>query len=242
MADLKIQIEELTKRFPRTDGSVLSILEDLSFELPAGKIVSILGASGCGKTTLLKIIAGVLKPDSGRVRAPFDRPGPVLGFLQQGERPLPWRSVRNNISLGVELIGGRSRDLDRLIAKVGLADFAAALPSQLSGGMIQRMLVARTLATEPKLLLLDEPLGQLDIVGRRDMARVIRDYVKETRASALLVTHSVEEAVFVSDTVITLSRRPARIVKKFEMDQDRERSFDLVLKSLLGAISGDDSV
>lgn len=235
-------IEGISKRFIRADGSVLSVLEDLSFNLPAGKIVSILGASGCGKSTLLKIVAGIIAPDSGQVLTQLDRPGPELGFLQQGERPLPWRSVRDNILLGLELIGGIPNNIDLLIERVGLADFASALPSQLSGGMIQRMLVARTLATEPKLLLLDEPLGQLDIVGRRDMARVIRDYVTEKCASGLLVTHSVEEAVFMSDVVITLSRRPSRIVNKFEIDQNRERSFDLVLKSLLGAISGDSSV
>lgn len=232
------------------DGVSASVLEGIAFSLGAGTITSLLGASGCGKTTLLKIIAGVEPPERGEVVSSVELPGPKLGYVQQGERLLPWRTLLGNVALALELIGRSKKSAvesaQQALRDVGLSEYATLYPEQISGGMTQRVLLARAFITQPKLLLLDEPLGQLDIIARKELATIIRNYVSSNHAAALLVTHSVEEAVFISDTVLTLTRRPARICDRFsltnlgiaegEIALNSDNSFEIVLGSLMRAL------
>ena len=249
IANSILSARAISKSFRESTGDQLSVLDELSFSLPPNKIVGILGASGCGKTTLLRIVAGLDKPTGGEVVSSLKRPGAKIGFLQQGERLLPWRNVTGNVALGLELEGFTKQEAQRsaiaMLQTVGMEEFQKHFPSQLSGGMTQRVLLARTLITRPSLLLLDEPLGQLDIIGRKALASIIRKYIDDHNASALLVTHSVEEAVFIADYIFTLSRRPSRIVSRYSLSSDcpadferidRATSFDTVLKSLLVAL------
>ena len=246
-----IQCVDLTKSFDRAKKSEFRVLDKISLAVPSGSIVSILGASGCGKTTLLKLLAGLEYEDSGSVVSQIQRPGQKVGFMQQGERLLPWRTILDNVSLGLELVGASRkqalRTAEEKLKLVDLFEFRSAFPADISGGMTQRVLLARTLAQEPLLLLLDEPLGQLDIVGRRDLASIIRDYVRSSGAAVVLVTHSVEEAIFIADYVCTLSRRPAQIVERFCLNGGtewaqairltREECFDPIRSSLLSALA-----
>ena len=195
--------------------------------LQSGEIVCLLGASGSGKTTLLQILSGQIPQDSGTVTSPVTRPGSELGYMRQSDQLLPWRSILDNVALGPELLG-QSRRVARAaalegLARVGLQDFAAHMPDEISGGMRQRAVLARTLATKPKLLFLDEPLSNLDVLARRQTALIVKDYVTQTGAAALVVTHSVEEACFLSDRILVLSSRPARVACQlaapFALDQ-----------------------
>lgn len=252
--DALIRVQGLSRSFIVKEDRTFSVLRDVSFDVPRGKIVSILGASGCGKTTLLKILAGLDRTGGEAVQSPIARPGPQVGYLQQSERLLPWRTVLDNVALGLEMTGSGKSEARvaarKVLVDVGMADYEARYPSELSGGMTQRVLIARTFITRPSILLLDEPLGQLDIVARKALAKNIRDYVQQTAAAALLVTHSVEEAVFISDIVLTLSRRPARIVDRFILGGsstqpdlvtiDRDSSFEVVLGALLKTLQPSD--
>ena len=248
-----IGVEKISKAYPSTDTSksTLKVLENLSFTLLPGEILCILGASGCGKTTALKILSGLELPDAGSVVTDFARPGSKIGFLQQGEKLLPWRNVKQNVALALELQHVSYQEAvnraEELLAIVGLHAFALSYPSQISGGMKQRALLARLFIYAPKLLLLDEPLSALDIVARRELAEILRTYVRKHNASAVVVTHSVEEAVFIADRVVTLSRLPATIVDHFAFSKeylqegavllDRTQGFDVILHGLLKAIS-----
>jgi ABC-type nitrate/sulfonate/bicarbonate transport system ATPase subunit len=245
-----IEVHDLWRAFPDQRGGVTSVVEGVSFSLAEGTITSLLGASGCGKTTLLRLVAGLDTPDRGRVSSALELPGPRLGYVPQGERLLPWRTVLENVALAGELLGTPRKEAESLaaqaLADVGLIDVAQGYPSQISGGMTQRALLARTFLTKPRLLLLDEPLGQLDIIARRDLAAIIQRYVRANHAAALIVTHSVEEAVSISDTILTLSRRPAMITERFVLSMqspgqgekllNSEGSYEVVQRALLRAL------
>lgn len=227
--------QHIAKSFFRNDGK-MTVIEDISLALAEGEVLCVLGASGCGKTTLLSILAGLLQQDGGRIESRMQRPGPELGFMQQADKLLPWRTVTENVRLGLDFARiEASKALQKsfsILERIGLADFAASYPAQISGGMKQRVLLGRTLALDPKLLLLDEPLGHLDIIGRRDMADMIRQYIKNSGASAIVVTHSVEEAVFIADRILVLTNRPARVASEHK----RGDNFEEVTTSLVKAI------
>lgn len=245
-----IQAKNVWRAFPGHSGGVTSVIEGISFNLASGTITSLLGASGCGKTTLLRIIAGLDAPDKGEVVSTLERPGPTLGYVQQGERLLPWRTILGNVALALELLGTSKREAESLaleaLKNVGLSDVALRYPAQISGGMTQRALMARAFITNPTLLLLDEPLGQLDIIARQELAAIIQGYVRSRGAAALLVTHSVEEAVSISDTILTLTRRPSTISERFVLTEnaaksgeevvDPETSYEVVERALLRAL------
>ena len=245
-----LTIESVSKSYVDSKCGILPVLKNISFVLPSNKIIGVLGASGCGKSTLLNIIAGLVSSDSGSIISKFNRPGAKVGYLQQGEKLLPWRSVIDNVVLGLDLCGEKKQESYSLarsmLKEVQMDAYQDFFPSQLSGGMLQRVLLARVLANKPTLLLLDEPLGQLDMLGRKDLAKIIRTYVDQHDVAALLVTHSVEEAVFLSDYILTLSSKPAAVVSRINLtsqqidgfDQvDAQNAYNITLKSLLSALS-----
>lgn len=238
---LLLRADRIHKSFPQASES-LPVICDLSLTLQEGEIVALLGASGCGKTTLLSILAGLDHADEGKITCDLARPGPDIGFMQQKDLLLPWRTVAANMGLGLEFKGTPSTTIAvrtaEILAAIGLADFAQAWPSQLSGGMQQRVMLGRILAMTPKILLLDEPLGHLDIVGRRDMAALVRHHVTRHRGGAIVVTHSVEEAMFIADRILVLAQRPTWVVEELR----REDGFERVLNCLMKAIGGTDDV
>ena len=194
------------------NGRVLPVLEDVSLQVGAGASCAVIGPSGCGKTSLLFLLAGLLKPTAGTVRvADRSRTGVIL----QHYGLLPWKSVAANIGLGLRLQGAdrertRAR-VDELLVEMDLAAFADHFPGQLSGGMQQRVALARALATGPQLLLMDEPLSALDALTRERLQHTILDVWQRHRVTMVLITHSIEEAVFLGQTVVVLTDRPARV-------------------------------
>ena len=194
------------------NGRVLPVLEDVSLQVGAGASCAVIGPSGCGKTSLLFLLAGLLAPTAGTVRvADRSRTGVIL----QHYGLLPWKSVAANIGLGLRLQGAdrertRAR-VDELLVEMDLAAFADHFPGQLSGGMQQRVALARALATEPRLLLMDEPLSALDALTRERLQHTILGVWQRHRVTMVLVTHSIEEAVFLGQTVVVLTSRPARV-------------------------------
>ena len=199
------------------NGRVLPVLEDVSLQVGAGASCAVIGPSGCGKTSLLFLLAGLLKPTAGTVRvADRSRTGVIL----QHYGLLPWKSVAANIALGLRLQGAdrertRAR-VDELLVEMDLAAFADHFPGQLSGGMQQRVALARALATEPQLLLMDEPLSALDALTRERLQHTILDVWQRHRVTMVLVTHSIEEAAYLGQTVVVLTDRPARVAAVVE--------------------------
>lgn len=226
--------QNVSKSFRQASGGRLQVLKDISLLLHAGEVVCLLGPSGSGKTTLLQILAGLDRQSTGAVQSDIKRPGPKLGYLTQADRLLPWRTVYDNVALGPELLGQPLDNVLPLLEAVGLKDFTSSYPEQISGGMSQRALLARMLATNPTLLLLDEPMSNLDILARRQMAKILRGYVKKTKASALVVTHSVEEAVFLADRIILITRSPATLYKEIS----GSFTLDTVMSALVKALEG----
>jgi NitT/TauT family transport system ATP-binding protein len=193
-------------------------LRDLSLVFPRGKLTTLLGPSGCGKTTLLKIIAGLLPPSAGEVYVDGRRvtgPGPERAFVFQDFALLPWATVLRNVAFGLELRGVPERERHeaarRYIDEVGLAGFEAAYPHQLSGGMRQRVGLARALAVNADILLMDEPFSAVDEQTRRKFQEDLLSLLSVERKTVIFVTHSIEEAVYLSDQVVLLSRRPGTV-------------------------------
>jgi NitT/TauT family transport system ATP-binding protein len=198
------------------DGAVLPVLDDVSFSVKPGEFVALLGPSGCGKSTLLRLVAGLEPPRSGSLREdghPITGPFPSRVVVFQDPTLFPWRNVWNNVALGLEAQGilkSQRHRVDSALDLVGLSPFRNAYPHQLSGGMAQRVALARALVNDPRILILDEPLGKLDSLTRMTMQAEIAS-LQRTGFTALLVTHDVEEAVFLANRVIVFSDRPARI-------------------------------
>ena len=201
--------------------------------------ICLLGASGSGKTTLLRVLAGLDPVHDGSITSPIERPGKDLGYLSQGDRLLPWRTALANVALGPELMGTGKKSAQETaheaLRQVGLADFAAHYPSQLSGGMQQRVLLARMFALRPKLLLLDEPMS-----NRIRALELLISTKPGARAAALVVTHSVEEACFLADRVLLVTRAPARLFREIRLSDTpqpgliaRDKAMDAVTAQLL---------
>ena len=204
----------------------LEALAEVSLRIAVGEFVSFVGPSGCGKTTLLRLVAGLARPTSGRIEMPGGNSR--VGFVFQSGALMPWRTVRANVVLPLELSGFNRRDragrAESLIRLVGLAGFEESYPRQLSGGMQQRVALARALADDPSLLLLDEPLGALDALSRQRMNEELQRIWMVTGKTVLMVTHSIEEAVFLSDRVVILSHRPGRVRDVLELPFSRPRA------------------
>ena len=220
-----LRIEHLTKSFGR-----LVVLKDLSFSVAEGELVCVLGPSGCGKTTLLRAIAGLIPFNSSHIWIYGEEPvygkSRNIGMVFQEPRLLPWRNIIDNIKLPFELTG-RVTETDEAISssleQVGLSDFARAYPHELSGGMRSRVSLARALAQNPKLLLLDEPLTGLDVRTREELQEEILRIWNAKKMSLVWVTHAPEEAVYLADRIVVLSRRPTIIKDILIVDLSRPR-------------------
>ncbi len=226
-----ITCQGIGKRFQTGDHSVLALL-DVNLEVRQGEFVVLLGPSGCGKSTLLYIMAGHLAPSTGDLRMhgePITGPSPARGIVFQDFALFPWLTVRENIAFGLGLRWARAhaaeRDarVDALVRMVGLQGFAAAKPHRLSGGMRQRVAIARTLATDPEVVLMDEPFGALDAQTRDGMQRELMRIAAETRKTTVFVTHSIPEAALLADRVVVLTARPGRIKEIVPIDLPRMR-------------------
>jgi NitT/TauT family transport system ATP-binding protein len=210
----------------------LPVLETIDFIAEPGEFVALLGPSGCGKSTLLRLVAGLEPPSQGELLVdgvPITGTDPSRTIMFQDPTLFPWRTVRGNAQLGPEARGTLATNATRIeeaLALVGLSGFAEALPHQLSGGMAQRVSLARALVNEPKVLMLDEPLGKLDSLTRLAMQRELVALWERERFTALLVTHDVEEALLLADRVLVFSDRPARIRADIRVDRPRPRRRD----------------
>ena len=241
-AALRLDIEQVSHSFA-LQGAALPVLDRIDLSIAPGEFVALLGPSGCGKSTLLRLIAGLDRPSSGRLLAdgaPIAKPDPSRLLVFQAPTLYPWRTVRQNVSLGLEARGVLRRQaarIDEALALVGLADFADALPHQLSGGMAQRTALARALVNDPALLLLDEPLGQLDSLTRITMQGELVRLWQRAGFTAVMVTHDVEEALLMANRVVVFSDRPARIksVVPVDLPYPRHRD-DPALQALRGEI------
>ncbi len=233
----KININGVTKIFGNRDEQVIA-LNNVDFEIPAGSFVSLIGPSGCGKTTLLRCIAGLETPTSGSISVDgtkVTKPGSDRGFAFQQANLFPWLTIRENIAFGLKarkIYKQHQADVDEFIELVGLKGFENSYPHQISGGMNQRASLARALVGHPKILLLDEPLGALDAFTRMTMQDEILRLWKEHEMTMVMVTHDVDEAVYLSDYVVVMSPRPAKVEKiiKIDMTHPRARSQDVFLK------------
>lgn len=230
-----IEMTGVEKTFELDDG-MLTAVQDIDFAVREGEFVVVIGPSGCGKSTILKLIADIYKPTRGEVtiggRSPTEaRLERTLGVVFQDPTLFPWRDVLGNVLLPLSIAGRlneKTRDdaLDAL-KLVGLDGFAKARPDQLSGGMKQRVAIARALVLQPTLLLLDEPFGALDEITRQRMNQELLRIWGEADTTALLITHSLSEAVYLSDRVLVMSSRPGSITSEIEIDLPRPRSLDL---------------
>jgi NitT/TauT family transport system ATP-binding protein len=204
--------------------SATTALEDISLTVNDGEFLSILGPSGCGKSTLLSIIAGLLIPTSGTVTVNsqhVNKPHPKIGYMLQQDYLFPWKTIEENILLGLNLRNLKTPEhvhaAFRLLKDIGLEHIRGKYPSELSGGMRQRVALVRTLATQPKLLLLDEPFSALDYQTKLKLEDLVSSTLKEHGKTAILVTHDIGEAIAMSDNVILLSSNPGRIFHTFKM-------------------------
>lgn len=256
-----LEVEAVAKRFTDSASHQVQALEGISLLVQDGEFVSVLGASGCGKSTLLRLVAGLEMPTEGEIRFCGDlvtAPGPERGLVFQAYNAFPWLTVKENIEFGLRSLGGKidGEKVAHFLKITGLEGFAEAYPKVLSGGMRQRLAIARTLAVEPRLLLLDEPFGALDELTRDSMQQMLLHVLSESRCAVLMVTHDIREAILLSDRIIVLSPRPGRIVrvrvsslpKPRTRQQMRSAEFDrlhedmrneLVLAAKTGIISAD---
>ena len=228
-----IEFDRVRKTYPHQSAPLLAI-DDMSFTVGEREFASVLGPSGCGKTTLLKITAGIMPVSGGTVSVngqPVTEPVSNLGMVFQTPVLIKWRNVMDNVLFPVEILRHSRRDyVERareLIRLVGLEGFENRLPGELSGGMQQRVSICRALITDPELLLMDEPFGALDALTREDMNLELLRIWEASRKTVLFVTHSIPEAVFLSDKVIVLSPRPSRVARIFEIGLPRVRDFSV---------------
>jgi len=224
-ADAIVEVKEVGKIY---DG-VVEALTAINLALPEGKLSTLLGPSGCGKTTLLKIIAGLISPSRGEVWVKgqrVDGPGPERAFVFQDFALLPWANVLRNVAFGLELRGTSKEDRQEIarkhIAEVGLKSFESSYPHQLSGGMRQRVGLARALAVDADIILMDEPFSSVDEQTRRKFQEELLDLLRHKKITVIFVTHSIEEAAYLSDQIVLLSPRPGTISRIIQPDIDRQ--------------------
>jgi NitT/TauT family transport system ATP-binding protein len=228
-----VHIEGVSKSFVTERGLAVSALEKANLEISRGEFVCIVGPSGCGKSTLLRIISGLERADEGQTiynDRPLERPHRDVGMVFQEYSVLPWRTVLDNVCLGLEFLrekkAARIKHAMHYLGLVGMARFAEAFPYELSGGMRQRVAIARALATDPQVLLMDEPFGALDAHTRILMQKELLRIWRETEKTVILVTHSVDEAVYLADRIVVMTARPGKIREIIDvgLSHPRDRS------------------
>jgi len=212
------------------NGKSLAIVDIGEFAVREGEFVTVIGPSGCGKSTFLHIMGGFIRPEAGSIRVEgreVSGPGPDRGMMFQEFSLFPWKSVAGNIAWGLEAQGFDAKKIneivDRQLAMIGLAEFRDHYPAELSGGMKQRAALARVLAFDPKVLLMDEPFGALDAQTREGMQEELMNLWERTRKTVVFVTHDIDEAVFLADRVVVLTARPARVREEVKIDLPRPR-------------------
>src|SRR5437763_596108 len=235
MPSSAVELSAVSVRFRARHGQTAA-LSGIDLSVRAGEFVTIVGPSGCGKSTMLKLVAGLVAPTTGTVSLmgrPVTGPQKDIGYVFQRAALLEWRDARRNILLQAELRhmhrAHAARRADELMALTGLAGFEKALPHELSGGMQQRVALCRALLHEPPVLLMDEPFGALDALTREQLNGELNRIWRETGTTMLLVTHSIDEAVFLGTRVVVLSPRPGRVVRILDVDLPRERDYAAVM-------------
>jgi len=226
MSDVvRLEFRNVSMRFVEATGQSLTAVAGVSFSVRDGEVVSLIGPSGCGKSTLLNIGSGLYAPSEGEAYVDGERvegPNAHVAFMLQKDLLLPWRTIVENVMFGVEIQGlpitERKRCAQALLKNLGLAEFSDRYPHQLSGGMRQRVALARTLAVDPTVLLLDEPFSAVDAQTRIVLQRELAQTLKRAAKTALLITHDLLEAVTLSDRVLVMSRRPGRIIDEIQVD------------------------
>lgn len=231
----QVSVESVSLAFPAKGGGKVVALENLSMEIPDKQFAVIVGPSGCGKSSLLDLIAGLKDVSGGRCLLDgrvIERPGRDRGMVFQSYSLFPWLTVRKNIEFGLSVNGVSAKEravrVDRYLEAIGLTRFENAYPTQLSGGMKQRVAIARSLANDPEVLLMDEPFGALDSQTRSIMQELLLDIWEAEHKTVLFVTHDIDEALFLGDVVYVMSARPGRIIDTIDVDLRRPREFDIV--------------
>jgi NitT/TauT family transport system ATP-binding protein len=218
-APVRVRFDHVSLEFATAAG-VLRVVDDVTYDVREGEFVAVIGPSGCGKTTMMNMLAGFVTPTRGSVLLdgkPVDGPGPERGVIFQEYGVFPWLTVRDNIAFGMRLRANRkpSQDIGAVCARymqlMGLADFAEAFPKTLSGGMRQRLAIARAYAVQPEFLLMDEPFGALDAQTRSNMQNLLLEVLETERKTVMLITHSVEEAIYLASKIVMVTARPARV-------------------------------
>jgi NitT/TauT family transport system ATP-binding protein len=242
---VQVEIKDLKKVFSGKGNEQVEALAGIDLSITDNEFVSIVGPSGCGKSTLMEIVGGLTEPSGGEVLIdgePINGPHPAVGLVFQQESAFPWRTVLENVEFGLEMHGtskeerrGRARELIEL---VGLQGFEDRYPGELSGGMRQRVAIARTLVMNPQVLLMDEPFGALDEQTRLILGDELLRIWSQSRATALFITHSIEEAVLLADRVIAMSARPGSVKKVVPVDLERPRDSSVVSTPEFGRITG----
>jgi NitT/TauT family transport system ATP-binding protein len=232
---LAIDLRDLSLTFETADAPVVA-LSKVSLQIKAGEFVSLIGPSGCGKTTLLRVMADLVRPTGGEIKvnglSPREaRLARAYGYVFQAPALYAWRTVRRNLMLPLEIMGvvkpEREARARQYLAMVGLQEFANKVPWQLSGGMQQRVSIARALSFEPRLLLMDEPFGALDEITRDRLNEQLLRLWEHTQKTVIFVTHSIPEAVFLSNRIVVMSPRPGRILEVIESDLPADRTLDV---------------
>jgi NitT/TauT family transport system ATP-binding protein len=240
----RIVFEHVSVEFPSARGS-MRVVDDVSYEIRDREFVAVIGPSGCGKTTMMNIVAGFVQPTTGAVRLdgrPIGGPGPDRGVIFQEYGVFPWLSVRENIAFGLKLAANRVGDaerreiVDRYMRLMGLADFADAWPRMLSGGMRQRLALARAYAVRPEFLLMDEPFGALDAQTRSAMQDLLLHVLGTEGKTVMLITHSVEEAIYLASRIVVMSARPTRVREIVDVPFDYPRDESLHESRMFGEL------
>jgi len=244
MNQAALRVEHVGHVYDDATGQVEALI-DISFEITPGEFVCLVGPSGSGKSTLLRILAGLIQPEEGHVWLDGElvqAPGPSIGIVFQKANLMPWRTVIDNIALPLELAevqrAESMRRANELLELVGLQGFARAYPRGLSGGMEQRVAIARALIHHPSILLLDEPFGSLDALTRERMALELTRIWSMQKTTVVMVTHSIPEAVFLSDRVLVMTDRPGRIAADFRINLARPRDLGLLQDEAFAEIAG----
>ncbi len=253
---MHLEVSRLHKQFKTRQGFIVA-LKDINLHVEEGEFVCAVGASGSGKSTLLRLMAGLDTPTAGEIRVdgvPVTGPGPDRGMVFQSYTLYPWMNVAANVGFGLKLQGVPAaecrRRVERYLEVVGLLEFANALPKELSGGMKQRVAIARALACQPKILLMDEPFGALDVQTKEAMQQFLLELWRRTGTTIFMITHDVDEAVFLSQRIYVLNARPGSIKQELKVEWPAERNYHIkrsakfqdLKDEIMGLLRGEEAV